>query len=417
MGNEKDVVFRNASGGYNKSDVNTYIARMAQEFSRRSEDWETEKLRLNRSIEEEMEAIKKMESEKEDSEVKCKEALAKLEGQSEMLLDVQKQNEALQAEKEALSEKLLEAEIQISELDGVRDSLSAEQKKNRELSNEKQSLSAEILALKEKASALEKAEIVLSEEKTKNGMLSLELSAAKAMISEVQEKADNLLKEKEDIQSALTAAKDTIAAHKEEIEALKNNAHDEKKNADGLVAEKDTVIAELEKRLAVYAEKDEEHISFYNKLNEHVEKIMATANANAKKIVAAALAKSDEIVAQAEKNAEKIRIDATEQTERAKGIYQNAAVGYYDEVMRFASEIRESFGKLTTEISARKAEVDDELLDMRAETVHNFEIPGTSEIRLGVNISPKKNPLFALDSKMESLFHDSMNAINDMAGK
>ena len=42
MENEKDIVLRNAIGGYNKSDVNEYIASMAKEFSRREEEWYTE---------------------------------------------------------------------------------------------------------------------------------------------------------------------------------------------------------------------------------------------------------------------------------------------------------------------------------------------------------------------------------------
>lgn len=47
MENEKDIVLRNAIGGYNKSDVNEYIASMAKEFSRREEEWYTEKESLN----------------------------------------------------------------------------------------------------------------------------------------------------------------------------------------------------------------------------------------------------------------------------------------------------------------------------------------------------------------------------------
>ena len=54
MENEKDIVFRNALAGYNKTDVNEYIAGMAQEFARRSDEWETEKEKLIRARNDEL---------------------------------------------------------------------------------------------------------------------------------------------------------------------------------------------------------------------------------------------------------------------------------------------------------------------------------------------------------------------------
>ena len=89
MENEKDIVLRNAIGGYNKSDVNEYIASMAKEFSRREEEWYTEKRKLERAAEDER-------AEKERCTKLCDELACQY---YEAWVDARHKGEALEEEK------------------------------------------------------------------------------------------------------------------------------------------------------------------------------------------------------------------------------------------------------------------------------------------------------------------------------
>ena len=51
MESEKNMGFRNAISGYNKTDVKEYISKMAEEAARREDAWDTERGKLLRAAE------------------------------------------------------------------------------------------------------------------------------------------------------------------------------------------------------------------------------------------------------------------------------------------------------------------------------------------------------------------------------
>lgn len=291
MENEKDIVLRNAIGGYNKSDVNEYIASMAKEFSRREEEWYTEKRKLERAAEDER-------AEKERCTKLCDELACQY---YEAWVDARHKGEALEEEKK----------------------------------------------------------------------IGLELKASAA----------------------------GFAGRIHELETE--------------LAAKNAALDELEKEKQEKAENTAEDGAVYDKLSERVDQIMAAANDSAHEILTSALSRSDEIIAEAEKKAEKIRADAAAQSEREKDICQNTAVGYYDEVMRFASELRDSLNKLMEEISAKKAEVEDKLEDVRASSQTAAQASAGKSEKKG----SEKTPFSSLDEKIEHFFKNTMRVIVDMKKK
>lgn len=290
MEQEKDIVLRNAIGGYNKSDVNEYIASMAKEFSRREEEWYTEKRKLERALDDER-------AEKERFTKLCDELACQY---YEVWVDVRHKREALEEE----------------------------QKISSELKTSTAGLSGRIHELE------------------------TELAAKNTALDEVNKK--------------------------KQTEEVTDNA------------------------------------AVYDKLSERVDQIMAAANDSAHDILTDALARGDEIIAEAERKAEQIRADAVAQSEKEKGICQNTAVGYYDDVLRFASEIRDSLNKLMEEISAKKAEVEDKLEDARSFS--------DTTSRQSAKREPKKREeekatLSSLDEKIEHFFKNTMRVIVDMKKK
>ena len=137
--------------------------------------------------------------------------------------------------------------------------------------------------------------------------------------------------------------------------------------------------------------------AIYEKLSEKVDQIMETANESAREIVASALARGDEIIAEAEKRACQIREDAAVRSETA----------YYDEVMRFAAEIRDSMNKLMKEIGAKKAEVDGKLSGMRT-------MPAEKKVEV---VRSEKKQVSSIDEKIERFFKNTLDTISGMTGK
>lgn len=307
MESEKETMFRNAIGGYHKADVNEYIARMAQEFSRRSDDWDTEKGKL----------LRELSDAKTDAEQAAK----------------------------------------------LRDELACQVYEAGE-------------ELRQKQSMLDEASHV-----------EMELKASIAGLS----------------------------ARIHELETA--------------LAEKTQALAESEEtRIAAYNDaSDELDEELYGKLSSKVEDIMAAANESAKEIVASALSRGDEIVAEAEKKAEKIRCDAMaksdEMTGRIKDECQTAANDYYEEVMRFAAEIRESLGRLMQEIDEKKAGVDDKIESMRLSfDSKKRSVAPPDEKESPEKMLPEKNreskgTLSSIDEKIESFFKNTIHAINNMTRK
>ena len=291
MENAKDIVLRNAIGGYNKSDVNEYIASMAKEFSRREEEWYTEKRKLERAAEDER-------AERERCTKLCDELACQY---YESWVDARHKGEALEEEKK----------------------------------------------------------------------IGLELKASAA----------------------------GFAGRIHELETE--------------LAEKSAALDELEKKKQEEAENTAEDAAVYDKLSKWVDQIMEAANDGAHEILASALSRSDEIIAEAEKKAEKIRAEAAAQSEREKGIYQNTAVGYYDEVMHFASELRDSLNKLMEEISLKKAEVEDKLEDARASSQTESQTLSAKSEKKG----SEKTPFSALEEKIERFFKNTLDAIGGMTGR
>lgn len=286
MENEKDIVLRNALGGYNKSDVNEYIASMAKEFSRREEGWYTEKRKLERAVDDER-------AEKEKYAKLCDELACQY---YEAWVDARHKSEAL-------------------------------------------------------------------EEERKVGM---ELKSAAAGFS--------------------------ARIHELETElAAKREACDEfsETGSEG-------------------AENSAEQAAVYDRLEKRVDEIMAAANESAHEILSGALSRSDEMIAEAERKAEQIRADAAMQSEREKGM---TAVGYYEDVMRFASEIRDSINNLMEEISVKKAELEEHLEKARAAS----EVQSISE--KSEKKKSEKTPFSSLDEKIEHFFRNTMRTISDIAGK
>ena len=179
------------------------------------------------------------------------------------------------------------------------------------------------------------------------------------------------------------------------------------------LAEKSAALDELEKKKQEEAENTAEDAAVYDKLSKRVDQIMEAANDGAHEILASALSRSDEIIAEAEKKAEKIRAEAAAQSEREKGIYQNTAVGYYDEVMHFASELRDSLNKLMEEISLKKAEVEDKLEDARASSQTESQTLSAKSEKKG----SEKTPFSALEEKIERFFKNTLDAIGGMTGR
>lgn len=307
MENEKNAVFRNAFGGYNKNDVNEYLASMAKEFARREDEWDTERGKLER-----------------------------------MSQDERTEKEQIAAQRDELACQLYSVQADV-------------QQKTGELERECQ--------------------------------ITTELKASIAGLSE--------------------------RIHQLECELAKKNEE----------------FAAVEEALGVQEAGCEARDDLCDRLSEKVEKIMTAAGNSAEEIVASALSRSDEIIAEAERKAEKIKCDALAQSDeitgKAKDAYKTAAADYYDEVMLFASEIRDSLNRLMLEINTKKADVDNKIEYMRlsSEPKKLKDIPlqgkeiASDDGKGSVTNITNSGAASAMDQKIETFFKNTINAINNMTRK
>ncbi len=307
MENEKNTAFRNAISGYNKTDVKEYIAKMAEQASRRADAWETERGKLLREAQDE------------------------------------------RTEKEQIAAQ--------------RDEMACQ-------------LYAALSDIKEKETALEA---------------------------------------KDEMEAQLKASVAGLSARIHELECA--------------LAKKSEELAAVEDAVGIRKIDSETDDALCDRLSEKVEKIMAAAGKSAEEIVTSALSRSDEIIAEAEKKAEKIRCDAVarsdEITGKAKADYKTAAADYYDEVMLFAAEIRDSLNRLMMEIGAKKTEVENKIEYMRPsmEPKKLQEAPSGEKETLakdGGKLPVKETTggaVCAMDRKIESLFKNTIHNINSMSRK
>ena len=106
MGNKKNYGFRGALGGYNRNEVNAYIANMAQDIARQNDEWETERAQYQKQLQNEQEESKKIEQSRDELACQYYEALSKLEQMRELLLAEQEKTGALTAEKEQFAQEM-----------------------------------------------------------------------------------------------------------------------------------------------------------------------------------------------------------------------------------------------------------------------------------------------------------------------
>ena len=79
MSKKKQFGFRSSFGGYNKGEVNAYIAKIAQDISKQNEDWETERGQFQRELQHEREETKKNERLREELTCQYLDALSKID--------------------------------------------------------------------------------------------------------------------------------------------------------------------------------------------------------------------------------------------------------------------------------------------------------------------------------------------------
>ncbi len=221
-----------------------------------------------------------------------------------------------------------------------------------------------------------------------------EWETEKAKIQRVSEdeKAEKTLAEtqRDELACLLYAAESNLAAQKAAAE-----------EAEKVNMELKATIAGLSARIHEYEEEkkdadahaDDVQESVYQKINDKVEQIMTAANDSAREIVANALLRGDEVIAEAEEKAKKILREAS----------AKSSANYYDDVMRFASEIRDSMNKLMSEIEVKKAEMSGKLDEIRP-TAHKTEPRPQKTARQT-----------SMDEKIETFFKNTLDAIANMA--
>ncbi len=307
MESEKNMGFRNAISGYNKTDVKEYISKMAEEAARREDAWDTERGKLLRAAE-----------------------------------NARAEREAAEAQRDEMACQLY------------------------------------------------------------------------AAVSDKKEK-EEALEEKSKIETELKASVAGLSGRIHELECA--------------LAKRNEELTAVEEAAGIRQTAGEAGDALCERLYEKVEKIMAAAERSAQEIVTSALSRSDEIIAEAEKKAEKIQCDALAKSDeiagKAKADYKTAAADYYDEVMLFASEIRDSLNRLMMEISAKKIDVENkiEYIRLPAEPEAPKRIPvGEKEIPAKDGGQPLSEgradgAASAMDKKIESLFQNTIQNLHKISRK
>ena len=85
MSKKKQFGFRSSFGGYNKSEVNAYISKIAQDISKQNEEWEMERGQFQREIQHEREEAKKNDRLREELTCQYLDALSKIDKMMEHL--------------------------------------------------------------------------------------------------------------------------------------------------------------------------------------------------------------------------------------------------------------------------------------------------------------------------------------------
>ena len=312
MSTQKEFGFRSSVGGYHKGEVHAYIAKIAKDFAKQNEEWELERAKLQREIQNGREDIRKNEHLREELTCQYLDALSKIDRMMEHLSAEQQKNEELLAEKESNLQRMEQLELfekTKEALAKAKISLSLEQKRVGVLQKEKDSMASRLETLEASLAASEETiRDNVRDHKTltaENQALRSQLEAMETIVSTSKEIMETEQKRTEAREAKIDSLRERLSATENALAQAQTDA------SEALAAERKKNDALSDENLA---------------LNEQLRQIQAQREAEQAlpeqaAQTAAQAEEAEKALAQARAEIEKLRADLIQQNRSERIAY------------------------------------------------------------------------------------------------